>query len=225
VASFGPATVRRLSDGRYWNGTGWQVALAHPPTTGTAASWSIALPSSKLTNSVSYTVTMPASDVAGNSTTPSATFTYDSVKPSAVSVSTGNNDGAVGVGDTFAVTFSEAIDPASATGGTTLTMSRTGSTPTRYNIAGMTSTALTTGSTGYVTAGAGARSVTYSGTLSVSGSVVTFTVTSGCTSGCAFATTGAPAGSFLYKAASTITDLAGNSPTGTGVTTGPVVLF
>jgi hypothetical protein len=167
---------------------------------------------------------MPATDGAGNSTAPSATFTYDSTKPSVVSVATGNNDGAVSAGDTFAVTFSEPIDPPSATGSATLTMTRTGSAATKYSIAGLTSSTFTTGSTGYVTAGTGTRVVTYSGALSVSGSVVTFTA-SGCTSGCGFATTGAPAGSFVYKAASTINDRAGNSPTGTGVTTGPVVMF
>jgi hypothetical protein len=168
---------------------------------------------------------MPATDGAGNSTAPSATFTYDATRPSVVSVATSNNDGAVGSGDTFAVTFSEPIDPSSATGSSTLTLTRAGTMATKYNIAGLTSSTFTTGSTGYVTGGAGTRVVTYAGTLSTSGDVVTFTVTSGCTSGCGFVTTGAPAGSFVYKAASTITDLAGNSPTGTGVTTGPVVMF
>jgi hypothetical protein len=231
VASVGPATVRRLSDGRYWNGSAFQVAAVNAPLTFSitgvpaSASWSIALPSARLNNGLSYTVTMHATDVAGNATTSSATFTYDSTKPTPVSVATSNGDGAVGAGDTFAVTFSEPIDPASATGSQTLTMSRTGSTVTKYDITGLMSGALTTGSTGYVTAGGGTRNVTYNGTLSVSGSVVTFTVTSGCVTGCAFATAGAPAGSFQYKAATTITDLAGNTPTTGGLTTGPVVLF
>jgi len=31
VASFGPATVRRLSDGKYWNGSAWQLGTVNAP--------------------------------------------------------------------------------------------------------------------------------------------------------------------------------------------------
>jgi hypothetical protein len=225
VATIGPATVRRSSDGFYWNGTAFKVTVANAPLTRSGNSWSVALASSKLNDGVSYTVAVSSTDVAGNSVTSSATFTYDKTKPAPTSIATANNDGTIAVGDTFAVTFSEPIDPASVPSTTTLTMTRTGSQKTKYEITGVTSGALATNATGYVTSASGTRTITYNASVAVSGSTVTVTVTSGCTSGCAFVATGPSAGSINYKAPATIADLAGNASAATGINSATVVMF
>jgi hypothetical protein len=225
VATIGPATVRRLSDGFYWNGSAFKAPVANAPLVRSGDSWSIALPFNRLTDGVSYTVTVAAADTVGNSGSASATFTADKTKPFPTSVAATNGDGTIAPGDALAATFSEPIDPASVPATTTLTMTRTGSQKTKYAIAGVTNAALTTNATGYVTAGGGTRSVTYAASVSVSGNVVTVAITGGCTSGCGSVSTTPSAGAFSYKAAPGITDQAGNPTTAAGVSSSPVVMF
>jgi LmbE family N-acetylglucosaminyl deacetylase len=75
-------SIRRLSNGRYWNGTGFTpTAETWVLATGTT-SWRYSLAASSLAAG-SYTVRVRATDVAGNVQAPSSTtWVYDTTNPS-----------------------------------------------------------------------------------------------------------------------------------------------
>lgn len=219
VASVG-VTVQRQSDNRYWDGSTWVVGSVSLTPTG-IATWSVPLTASNLSNGVSYLITARATDVAGNSATAAKTFTYDISGPHVVSVAASNGNWAVNVGDTFTVTFDESIDPLSVAVTGTLTLSNHGNdcnqNVTDYSISGLASGSATTGSCGYIIGtGHTLKTVTWDGTLSVSGAQVIFTVTTACQeTGCAASLkTTAPVAAdqhaLSFTPASTIADLAGN---------------
>jgi hypothetical protein len=73
------ATVRRLSDNFYWNGTAWVAAASQINATLSGANWT--LPMSFLTHG-RYTIAATATDKAGNATTtPAREFWIDTMAP------------------------------------------------------------------------------------------------------------------------------------------------
>ena len=221
-------SIQRQNNNQYWNGTGWQAASVTLPATGTT-SWSRALPTSALSNGVTYTVSATATDGLGNESPPTvSTFTYDTSGPTTTGASLvpTNKNGAVEVNDSFSVTFNEAIDPASVPAVATLTLSR-GFGNTSYGISGLTNGLRSTGTTGYLGLSFGTRTVTFDGTLALSsdGLTVTFTVTGACAGSCSGLSTTPRSGSFQYVSAPTLRDLAGNAPSTSSVTASSQVMF
>src|SRR5262249_37655972 len=144
-------SVQRSSDNRFWSGSAWQTSSTSVVASGTST-WSVPLSTSQLVNKVSYTVTAWSVDAVGNvSPTTVRRFTYDTSAPttSAPSPAVTNRNGTVSAGDTFSVTFNEAMSPAGVPASGTLTLSRAKSN-TSYKITGLTNGTPTTGSTGYL---------------------------------------------------------------------------
>jgi len=220
--------VRRLSDSRYWNGSTWVTAATSLPATGTA-NWVLPIAAGQLTNGVSYAVTATATDLAGNTATANSTFTYDTSDPQVSSVTAANGNWSMQPSDKLTVTFNEAIDPMSLPSTATLTLRKSGGgcsqSSTTYQISGLTSGQVNTGSCGYLKGGPGTLStVTWDGTISVTGNVVVFTVTTGCLEqSCGSSvTSSAPSWNkqfyLSYQPASTIRDMAGNGVKSSTVT-------
>jgi hypothetical protein len=221
-------SVRRGSDNRYWSGSTWQTTSTSVLASGTS-SWSTPLATSQLTNGVTYTVTVWAVDGAGNTSANAVrTFTYDTSAPttSAGNLSVANKSGSVSTSDSFSVTFNEAINPATVPGSATLTLSRS-STNTSYSISGLTNGLQTTGATGYLSSSRSTRTVTYSGSLTLSngGRTIRFDVTSGCSGSCSALTSTARSGQFRFAPATSLRDLAGNAPSTSTVTASSQVMF
>ncbi len=214
-------SVQRSSDNRWWSGSTWQTSQTSVTASGTTT-WAIQLATSQLTNGTSYTVTSWTLDAAGNQSANSVrTFVYDTSGPTTTgsSLVTTNKNGAIDVGDTFTVTFNEAINPSSVPASSTLAMSRSFSN-TSYSISGLTDGSRTTGASGYVTSSISTRTLNYAGTLALSNDnqTITFTVTGTCTgSSCGSATTSPSSGTYQYKPDTDLRDLAGNAPSTTTV--------
>jgi hypothetical protein len=217
-------TIQRSSNNQFWNGSTWQTASSTRTATGTT-SWFLSLPTSALTNGVAYTITTRATDVAGNQSAPVVrTFTYDTAGPASSTIASTNHNGAIDVGDTFTVTFGEALNPATVAATGTLTLSRSNGN-TSYGISGLTNGLVTTGGTGYLTSSSTTRTITYAGSLALSNSnrTVTFTVTGTCAGTCTARSTTAQQGQFQYSPNPALRDLAGNAATGTVTATRQVM--
>jgi hypothetical protein len=214
-------SVQRSSDNRWWSGSTWQTSQTSVTASGTST-WSIQLATNQLSNNTTYTVTSWTLDAAGNQSASSvSTFFYDSSGPttSGANITTSNKNGAINVGDTFTVTFSEPLNPSSVPASSTLAMSR-GFGNTSYNISGLTDGNETTGAGGYITSSFSTRTLNYAGTLALSNNnqTVTFTVTGTCTgSSCGSATTSPSSGTYQYTPSTSLRDLAGNAPSTTTV--------
>ena len=210
--------LQRSSDSRYWGGSDWVTALSNVTPTGTT-SWYVPMATTNLTNGVTYTLTVTVTDAAGNVTTTPSLFTYDTTAPSATASTTTNKNGAVQTGDTVAITFGEALNPATVAANGTLTLTRTRTGSTTWGVSGLTNGQLSTGATGYVKQPSGTTTytVTYAGTLALSNNntTVTFTVTGACGGSCTQVSTTASSGSWVYTPATTLKDRAGNTATGT----------
>jgi hypothetical protein len=163
-----------------------------------------------------YNYTITATDNVGNTAT-SAGFpvTADSTGPTVTTITSTNNDGAVAAGDTLTVTYNKNIAPASVNttaAAATLTFSQSGSGDVMVSIMGLmaqSDTGLTKGS--WVANG---KSVTCPGTLSVSGSTVTWTATGACGANLMPGMTGT-LGFNPDTTTAGVEDFAGNTPTGT----------
>jgi hypothetical protein len=111
------ASIKRLSDNRYWSGSAWdQTSQFNLLATGTA-SWSLSLPGTNLTDGVSYTVTARATDTAGNlGNTVTATFTFDTSPPAITSFTRQTPASSPTNADTliFRATFNESVDQVDA---------------------------------------------------------------------------------------------------------------
>lgn len=150
------------------------------------------------------TLTAWVTNATGTSANTVATYTKDTVAPTAVSAANSDGDGKMENGDTLSMTFSEALDPASVPStSATVTQKRQGNTTNldvndllfagNPNISGTYQTKNTT--------------TTAVGTRSLSANQLTVTITlSALNDG--GATTGS--GSLTVAPASTFTDLAGN---------------
>ena len=222
-------TIQRSSNSQFWTGSAWQAASATITATGTT-SWSVPLATSQLANGVTYTVTSWSVDTAGNASANTVgTFTYDTSAPTtaAASIVTANKNGAINVNtDTFAVTFNEALKPATVPATATLTLSRSNGT-TSYGISGLTNGLRTTGASGYLTSSGTTRTVTFTGTLVLSNSnkTVTFKITGACAGSCTALSTSPSSGAYQFVPATTLTDVAGNAASTTTITASSQVIF
>jgi hypothetical protein len=107
-------TITRASDGRSWDGTAWQPAAVSLTATGTTT-WAQALAAANLDDATSYTVRAYATDNAGNqSSTVTATFTYDTTPPvlQSLTMHDGDADGRI---DLLRASFDEPVAAGSAT--------------------------------------------------------------------------------------------------------------
>jgi hypothetical protein len=232
TASAGTTSVRvsiqRSSNNQWWTGSNWSNTQQSVVATGTT-SWAIQVPTNQLGNGITYTVTSWSLQGAVQSPNTVRTFVYDTSAPttSAAGLVTSNKNGAVEVGDTFSVTFNEAIDPASVAATSTLSLSRSFGN-TSYAIPGLVNGTRTTNATGYVSLGVTTRTLNYAGTLTLSNNnqTVTFTVTGGCTgSSCGSATTSPSSGGFQYQGSSSLRDVAGNTASNSNVNAASTVMF
>ncbi len=225
-------SIQRSSNGQWWNGSSWTSTQSSVTASGTT-SWSVPLATNQLTTGVTYTVTTWSVDTAGNiSPNTVSTFTWDTsvATTSAANLVTANKNGAIDANtDTFAVTFSKPLDPASVPATGTLSLTRRNSTTT-WGISGLTNgTNLTTGGTGYLTSSLfSTRTNNYAGTLALSNNnqTITFTVTGSCSGTCGSSVSTTPSsGAFQFVPATTLRDLAGNAPSTSTVTAVSTVMF
>jgi hypothetical protein len=180
-------TVRQGS-GNYWNGTGFTSSTAVLLTATGTTSWSLAFPVGNFPATGSYTVTAIATDALGNtSTVDSRTFTYTVLAVTAVTSTNigGGTAGKADIGDTFSVTFNTALNPATvASSVQTMTLcARNACTPnenagtTKITLGGLSASTGFTVATNYATDN---KTVTTSGSLTLSADqkTVTYTITS-----------------------------------------------
>jgi hypothetical protein len=221
--------IQRSNNNQYWTGTAWQTAAATFTATGTT-SWSAALPTTKLANGVTYTVTAWTVDQAGNvSPNTVRAFTYDTAKPTtaAASIVTTNKGGTINLNaDKLTVTFNEALKPSTVPATATLTLARSNGN-TSYGITGLTNGLRTTGAAGYLGSSPTTRFITFTGSLVLSNSnkTVTFTVTGACAGQCSARISTKSAGAFQFVPATTLRDVAGNAPATTVITAPSQVMF
>ncbi len=221
-------TIQRSSDSRFWTGSTWSTTSTTLSATGTTT-WTYSMNSSNFTSGVSYTVSSWSVDGAGGLSANSvSTFLYDSTAPttSAAGLVTTNKNGAIDVGDTFSVTFNEAMNPATLPATGTLTLSRSNST-TSYGISGLTNGLRSTGGTGYLTSSISTRTVTFAGTQTISADnkTLTFTVTGACAGTCTALATTPSNGAFQYVPATALQDIAGNAASTSTITASSQVIF
>lgn len=214
-------SVQRASTGLYLTGTTFSAAAQNWITATGTTSWSHAIAATTFPADGTYTMVVRATDGVGNTRTTSTSFLMDRTKPVATGFTTTNaaTAGKLDQNDTFTLTYSEAVAPGSVVGGWT------GGAPTNVVVrvtngqggGGKRGDKLTVYSAGnttllplgtvnlrsgdYVT-----RSMTFTSTLSTTGSGFTLTL------GTASDTTGSaqPAGNVTWTPLTGATDLAGN---------------
>ena len=84
--------------GNYWNGaTFGSAAQVFNATGGTTAAWTYSTPTlaGQLTDGHTYTITARATDAAGNTSTTTRTFVFDSAPPTVTNVTASNANGVV----------------------------------------------------------------------------------------------------------------------------------
>jgi hypothetical protein len=232
-------SVQRSSNNQWWNGSGWQTAQTSVQASGTSP-WAIQLASSQLTNNTTYTVTSWTIDNAGFQSVSSVrTFVYDTSAPTTnpAGLVTTNKNGTVNVqnlpatpGDTFSVTFNEAINPSSVPATGTLTLSRSRNSNTQWGISGLTDGNSTTGSANYLPNPPlfSTYTVSFTGTLVLSNNnqTITFTVTGSCNgSQCPNMTSTTTNGQFQFEPDTDLRDMAGNAPSSSTITAASTVMF
>ena len=119
--------------GNYWGGATFnQGSIFYNATAGTT-SWSYATATlaGQLSDGHTYTITAKATDAAGNTSTTTRTFVYDTTSPTVTSVTASNTDGAYTTGQVIhvLVTFGE---PITVTGTPRLTLNTTPSRTADY---------------------------------------------------------------------------------------------
>lgn len=114
-------SVRRASTGLYLTGTTFSSSSQNWITVTGTASWSYALAAATFPADDTYTVVVRATDNADNAGTASTGFVIDRTKPTAVGFTTSNVATArkLESGDTFTLTYSEAMSPSSIVSGWT----------------------------------------------------------------------------------------------------------
>ena len=217
-------SVLRASTGLYLSGTTFSASSQNWITATGTASWSYAIAATTFPADGTYTLAVRATDGVGNAGTTSTTFVIDRTKPTGVGFTTTNAAVArtLEAGDTFTLTYSEAMNPSSIIAGwngvttqnVVVRISKS-NTNNKITIASADSvTVLPLGTVNlnrgdYVTA---ARTFGLAGssvlsTLSMSGSSLTITL--GTASG--GTTTAAAAANASWTPAVGTTDLAGNA--------------
>lgn len=114
-------SLRRISTGLYWNGTGFSAAApVWTAATGTG-SWTLPFAATAFPADGSYELSVRATDAVGNVSAPATrTFSIDRTGPGAQSVAAVNNGTVVRrieTGDQLVLTFSEPIAPGSLIAG------------------------------------------------------------------------------------------------------------
>ena len=157
-----------------------------------------------------------ARDATGNLGSFAATTPLDRAKPAAVTITDTNGliDGRVEVGDTLVITFSEALAPGTVPSSTSVTVSDpVGAGNDTISIVGVTNGARSTGGANYVTLDGGVATWG-SSSVALGNASRTVTVTIGGTcagTGCAALGTQTSNATFSFIAATTITDVTGNT--------------
>jgi hypothetical protein len=156
-------------------------------------------------------------DVDGNQASFAATAPADRAGPVPVSITDTNGtvDGQMQVGDTFRVTFSEAINPATVLQANVKETDPTGLGNDGLVIVGLTNGSLDLGSDAYITTD-GAAAVFQNSTLTLSNGnrTITSTVAGACSGdGCASIGTGGP-GPIVFSPEPILADLSGNGAVG-----------
>ena len=175
-----------------------------------AGAWTFSF--TALSTEQAYTASASQSDTAGNSGSDSETVTLDKTSPALSSVSSANGGSTAGLmetGDTVTLVFNEALAQGSVPSTATITLSKshTGD-PTSLSIPGLIQDTTIDASYLQNSSATGAADVT----LSADGKTVTLTVTS-ITSNANKLNTGS-SGTITLSPATTLTDAAGNSATG-----------
>ena len=216
--------------------------LANVPSSGTLASVAVATNTATLTitegagaqdTSVgSFTLALATSatgirDAAGNLSSFASTAPLDKAAPVPIAITTttpGSTAGLMQVGDALQITFSESILASSVPGTTTITEADpNGGGNDTLTVTSLTNGARALGANNYITTNN--TSATFaSSTLAVSGANVTATVAGTCTGTCGANIT-AGQGALAFAPATTITDTAGNTATGTLTTAASFRVF
>jgi hypothetical protein len=106
---------------KYWNGTGFTSTPEVLFTATGTTSWSYDFAAGNFAPDGAYTVRAKATDAAGNVTTATSTFTFDTTAPAGSDVQSANVGGGVNgkpeAGDTVTFTYTEAMDAASILAG------------------------------------------------------------------------------------------------------------
>jgi chitinase len=228
-AGTGLTTVRisiQQGAAKYWNGTGFTSTPEVLFTATGTTSWSYDFAASNFAPDGSYTVRAKATDAAGNTTTATSTFTFDTTAPAGSDIQSANGSGGVNgkpeAGDTVTFTYSEAMDGASILAGWS---GASTNVVVRLNDGGagsdtMTvwdptnSTQLNLGSvnlsrTDYVTGNVTFGATGTPSTMVKSGSNITITL--GSASDSALTGTAAGTGTMVWTPSASATDMAGNA--------------
>ncbi len=170
---------------------------------------------SALAASTTYTYSVKAKIGTNWTSVASSTFTGTTVATFVVSSitstnATGNTVGVMGIGDTFAVTFDNAVNPSTintTTGGSTMTLVG-GSSTTTITISGLTTSSGFSVASNYVASG---KTSAATGTLSLSNAnkTVTFTVTGTPTNTSSLAA--GASNTFTFSPLATIQDTSGDT--------------
>ncbi|MGD9998400.1 MAG: hypothetical protein AB7U39_15895 [Ilumatobacteraceae bacterium] len=156
-----------------------------------------------------------ARDAAGNRAAFDATTPLDGAKPVPMSISdtNGATNGRAETGDSISITFSEPLAPATVPASSTVTLTGGYSTADTLSMSGISNGAGSTGGTSYITTTGAAASSMSVVTLSNANKTLTVTIGANCSgTGCAALGTQTTNGTYSYVAATTLTDVAGNSP-------------
>ena len=222
-------SLQRASTGLYLTGTTFSAASQTWITASGTTSWTYALAATTFPADDTYTLVVRATDTVGNVSTSSRGFVIDRTRPTAVGISTTN----VGtlrkleLKDTFTLTYSEAIDPATIIGGwsgtTTQNVVVRATNAGKDKLAVYDATNATLLPLGTISLGRNdfvSASMTFGATgtpstLSMSGS--SLTVTLGTASSTTAATTAAAAANMIWTPG-VVADLAGNTSVTTAYT-------
>jgi hypothetical protein len=166
-------------------------------------------------------------DAAGNQSSFAPTTPTDNAKPVPVGVTSANNGltaGLMEVGDTFVVTFSEAIATAIGPSATITETDPSGAGNDRLTIAGLTAAAgVVIGSNAYIVTDNTSASFS-SSTISKSGAVITATVAGACAGSCGVNIT-AGMGALDFTPDPALQDTTGNAAAGSFTTAATFRLF
>ena len=112
-------SLQRASTGMYLTGTTFSAASQTWITTTGTTSWTYALAAATFPVDDTYTMVVRATDTVGNVSTSSRAFAIDRTKPIAAGLTTTNASTLrkLEVGDTYTLTWNEAINPASILAG------------------------------------------------------------------------------------------------------------
>jgi hypothetical protein len=165
--------------------------------------------------------TISVADQAGNTASQPITFVNDVTGPTITAISSGGGTtGLMQAGDTITFTFSEPLNPATVPSSVTVTEARQGQS--RLTIAGLLASNVSIPN-GYL--GGNMSSGTATGTVTLSSGNTVITVTLGTVTTTGSGVMAGPADDLTFVPSSSLTDLVGNSATGSFTTAATFRLF